>query len=290
MKMHLVSLVLAVALCLGLISAQANERPLAVAVSILPEKYFVERIGGSHVDVTVLVGPGQSPATYEPTPRQMAGLGQAKIYFRIGVAFEDAWMGRIRSANPAMRVVDLRRGIRLRAMERPGGPVGEDGMKDPHVWTSPPLVKLMVGHICDALITADPAHAADYEAGCRAFRADLDQLDATIRATLASVASRRFMVFHPSWGYFADSYGLQQIPIEVEGKEPGARSLNRIITEARQDRIKVIFVQPQFSRRTAEVVARAIGARVVEADPLAENYVDNLRKVAQAFAAAMERS
>jgi zinc transport system substrate-binding protein len=259
--------------------------PLPVFVSILPQKYFVERVGGERVAVSVMVGPGQSPATYEPTPRQMAALSQARLYFSIGVAFEDTWMARIRAANPALRLVPLQRGIALLPLT---GPDGKPTGKDPHIWTSPNRVVLMAANVRDALIEADPVHRGDYEANHRAFLADLDALDRDIRAILVPAQGKAFLVFHPSWGYFAQDFGLRQIPIEAAGKEPGAKALARVIDLGRREGAKVIFVQTQFSRHTAETVAAAIGARIVAVDPLAENYPQNLRRVAHEFADALK--
>jgi zinc transport system substrate-binding protein len=267
----------------------AARAPIELFVSILPQQYFVERVGGQHVAVSVMVGPGQSPATYEPTPGQLARLARARIYFRIGVEFEDVWMKRIATVNPNMRIVDLRDGIALRRVDQPwGGPATPGGLADPHVWTSPPRVKIMAATIRDALSQLDPAHHIEYDANYRMFAAELDRLDQEIRAMLTGVQRRAFMVFHPAWGYFADTYGLKQIPIEVAGKEPGARTLTQIIATGRRGQVKVIFVQTQFSRRTARTIAQALGARVVAVDPLAEDYLNNLRRVAGQFAAAMQ--
>lgn len=259
--------------------------PVPVFVSILPQKYFVERVGRSHVAVSVLVGPGRSPETYEPTPKQMAVLSQTRLYFSIGVPFERVWLPRIQAANPALRVVPMQRGIVLLALS---GPRGELPSKDPHVWTSPLRAKIMAATIRDALIEADPTHRHDYQTGYREFIAELDTLDGDIRAVLAPAKDKSFIVFHPAWGYFADTYDLHQIPIEAEGKEAGAKSLAAVIELGRQQHVKVVFVQTQFSRRSAETVARAIGARVVAVDPLAEDYSRNLLHVAHAFAEALQ--
>jgi zinc transport system substrate-binding protein len=272
-------------------AAEPAAAPIKVFVSIQPQKYFVERVGGQHVTASVMVGPGQSPVTYEPTPSQLSRLAGARIYFRIGVEFEKVWMTRIAAANPGMRVIDMRSGIAPRPVERPAGttaPTVHQGLADPHVWTSPPLVRVMAANIRDALSKLDPAHRAVFGANYEVFAADLDRLDHDIRVLLKNVSTRNFMVFHPAWGYFADTYGLTQIPIEVGGKEPGARTLAQVIDIGRKERVKVIFVQAQFSRRTAETVAQAIGARVVVVDPLAEDYINNLRRVAREFAEAMQ--
>lgn len=269
---------------LGL-SDPSRAAPLPVFVSILPQKYFVERVGGKLVTVSVMVGPGQSPETYEPTPRQMTALSRARLYFSIGVAFEDIWMKRITAANSAMRLVPMQRGIALLPL---AGPNGQPASTDPHVWTSPPLVKIMAATLRDALIESDPAHRGDYESNHRAFVTELDALDRDIRAILAPARGKPFLVFHPAWGYFAQSYGLRQIPIEAEGKEPGAKSLAHVIELGKREGVKAIFVQAQFSRRTAETVATAIGARVMAVDPLVENYPDNLLLVAREFAEALK--
>jgi len=265
--------------------AAAASAPLPVFVSILPQKYFVERVGGKQVVVSVMVGPGQSPATYEPMPRQMTALSRARLYFSIGVAFENTWMKRIQAANPALRVVPMQRGVELLPLTGPGG---EAAGADPHIWTSPLRVKIMAASIRDALIETDPAHHGDYESNCRAFIAELDALDRDVRALLMLAKGKSFLVFHPSWGYFANDYGLRQIPIEAEGKEPGAKAIVRVIDLGKREGARVIFVQTQFSRRTAETVAAAIGARVVAVDPLAENYPQNLLRVVHEFAEALK--
>ena len=286
--MHTMLRIVALLSALWLIPAGAASAsaPLGVFVSILPQKYFVQSVGGAQVAVSVMVGPGQSPETYAPTPRQMAALSGARLYFSIGVPFEDSWMKRVLAANPALRQVPMQRGVAPLPLVGPGGALGGT---DPHVWTSPARVKIMAANIRDALIEADPAHRSEFESNYSAFLAELDVLDQQVREILAPARGRGpFMVFHPAWGYFAKDYGLRQIPIEAEGKEPGARSLARVIDLGRREGVKVIFVQTQFSRRTAQTVAAAIGARVVAVDPLAENYPQNLLRVARAFAAALK--
>ncbi len=269
--------------------------PLRVFVGVLPQQTFLERIGGEHVVVEALVKPGQSPHTYDPTPSQIARLADADLYVGIGLPFESAWTARIRSVNPAMPMLDLSKGFSQRAMEAHdhgaedaahGADTHYHHERDPHLWTSPMLVKQMGGEIARALTGLDPDHAADYAANLAVFETDLDALDADIRATLADVRQRRFMVFHPAWGYFADAYQLTQIPIEHDGKEPGPRSLAALIDQARRENVKVIFVQPQFSRKSAEQVARAIDGRVEVIDNLAPDYFANLRQVAEAIAAS----
>jgi len=266
-------------LLLLLVPTLALAEPLRVFTSVVPIQTFVQKIGAEHVDARVMVRPGFNPKTYDPTPQQISALDGAALYVRTGVPFEKAWMERIRSANPMMQVFDARDGIALRELE---------AEQDPHVWTSPPLVRHMVGRIRDKLAELDTAHAIEFARNHDAFVAELDALDAELHALLDPLPNRKFMVFHPAWGYFADTYGLTQVSIEHEGKEPGARGLAALIDQAKQEKIKVVFVQPQFDKRSATQVAQAIGGAVVAVDPLAADYVDNLRRVGRAFAQALK--
>jgi len=268
-----------------------------VAVSIAPQAYFVEAIGGDHVDVQVMVPPNAEPVTYEPTPRQMSALSRATLYFAIGVPFEKAWLPRFRTANAAMTVVDTTARIRRRAMtadhghdEHHGTPT--HGALDPHVWLSPPLVRLQAEAIRDALIEADPEHAADYHRGFRRFATEIDALDRSILDALTGIApsARRFLVFHPAFGYLAASYGLEQMAIEVEGKEPGPRELARIIDRARAHGIRVIFIEPQFAQGAARTIAREIGGEAVTLDPLARDWPAGMRAIATTLADALGKT
>lgn len=264
---------------------------MRVTVSIIPQKVLVQRIAGDLVDVQLLVQPGQSPATYEPTPRQMMDLSKAQLYYRIGVPFEDIWMRSIQNTFPTLPILDARDGIELREMEVAGNGhdhghshVHEDGGFDPHIWLSPPLIKIMALGLRDKLIELDPSNSNVYVKNHSEFAESLDLLDADIRKTLGKLNTRKFMVYHPSWGYFADTYGLQQIPIESEGKEPGAKALAHLIENAKKNHIGAIFVQKQFSQHQARAVASAIGSKVVVIDPLSVDYPENLLEASRAMA------
>lgn len=248
---------------------------LKITVSILPQRRFVERIGGDHVEVNVMVLPGESPATYEPSPAQLTELSEADMYVSIGVPFEDAWLGRFISINGEMEVVDTKQGI-----ERMGDPAAPD----PHIWLSPALVKVQVTTIMDALVELDATHADEYRANGEAFLADIDALDAQIRQTLEGVEQRKFMVFHPSWGYFARDYGLEMIPVEVGGQEPSAAELSELIGVAEDADVRVVFAQPEFSTAAAETIADEIGGEVLLISPLDEDWLGNMRRVAETFA------
>ena len=254
-------------------------------VSIQPQKYFVERIGGDAVDVKVMVDPGAHPAVYEPSPRQMAALSRADLYFAAGVPFEDAWLKKIQAANPDLKIVHTDDWIQKQPIDRNGRTKGDHdhahGNKDPHIWLSPPLVMIQARHILTALSQADPDNADTYEANGQKFISELAQLDTRLRQMFAhGSGGRRFLVFHPSWGYFASAYGLEQIPVEISGKAPKAADIQRLITLARKNDIQTVLIQPQISSKSAETIARAIDGQVVSADPLAENWPENLVEVA----------
>jgi len=267
-----------------------------VLVSIAPQKYFVERIGGDRVQVSVMVLPGSNPHAYEPKPRQMTELSRARLYVAAGMPFEEVWLPRFIRINPSLRVVHSDAWIRKRPMEAEH-PHDEDGAghagrrheheegTDPHTWLSPPRVMLQARLLLDGLTEVDPEGILRYEEGYRRFITELVELDLELRRTLGTMRGpRRFMVFHPSWGYFADTYGLIQMPIELEGKEPKPADLKRFIQEARRLEIRTVFVQPQFSAKTAETIAGALEGRVSVADPLAENWAEALRGFAKALA------
>jgi len=272
----------------GKISAQA----VNVTVSIPPQKYFAERIGGDRIAVTVLTPPGADPHTYEPKPRDLVGLAGSDLYFTIGGRFEDVWLGRLKSLNPSVRIVPTHNAVKRIPMAAHGdddhGHADEDGGLDPPIWLSPPDAMLLCHAMFLALVEADPGGTAVYRTGYLALAADISRLDADLAVMFAGVGDRRsFMVFHPAWGYFARAYGLDQISVEMEGKEPKPADLARLIDTAKGKKVSAVFVQPQTSQKSAQTVADAIRGTVVMVDPLAENWLENLRRVAAAFQSAL---
>jgi len=278
-------------------------------VSIAPQKYIVQQIGKDLVDVHVMVPPGADPHIYEPKPKQMVALAGAQLYFAIGVEFEKARLKKISAANPQMKVIHTDQGIRKIPMaahrhhdeekndqkgERSADvdyvagdePHGHGGL-DPHIWLSPPLVMQQAQIIRTALQAVDPLHRAAYAANYEAFSSEIAALDAELRKIFAGRQGLQFIVFHPAWGYFAHAYGLVQVPVEIEGKNPKPAQLKELIENAKEKNIKVIFVQPQFSTKSAELIAREIDGQVVFADPLAQDWANNLRAVAAKFRAAL---
>lgn len=337
------------ALAFGLVfgpSVALAGKPI-VFVSIVPQKYFVDQIAGGLVEVKALVPPGASPHTYEPTPSQMMALAKAKAFFAIGINLEEAWLPRITSSAPSLKVVETQHGVvKIPMLAHEHHEEGEEhheghehehhatvheeehhehgdhaekhdehhkdagheeghheheahaeghmdhhdhGTLDPHIWLDPIRVRTIARNTCEGLIKADPQNRQTYEANLTSFLADLDETHETIAKLMKGVPSdhRSFMVFHPSWGYFAQRYGLEQLPIEVEGREPSPKTLAEIIGHAREEGVKVIFVQPQTSKKTAMIIAKEIAAEVKELDPLAEDWKQNIMKAAEAFKATL---
>ena len=272
--------------------------PVTLFVSIPPIKTFVEKIGGEHVKVHSMVPATHSPATYNPSPKQIAMLSQARLYVRVGVPFEDSWMKRIYAAAPNMRIIDARSNIQLQEMaahdhgptehghnehEHHDHTAHQEDALDPHIWTSPIIVKQILVNITKALSRESPAHKATFEQNRQDYSARLDALDGFIRSKTATMQHPEFMVFHPAWGYFARQYGLEQIVIEKEGKQPGPRGLAKLIEQAREHNIKTVFIQPQFSRLSAQQIAKAIGGKVIAVDPLSADYINSMRTMALAL-------
>lgn len=297
--------VIPVLLMLGLLSvvgcAQRSTAPpkpqkLQVTVSIPPQKYFVERIGNGYVTVNVMVPPGAEPHTFEPKPEQLKAISRSSAYLRIQMDFEQAWMDKFIAANPKMLIVDTTQGIQrlplaggLQGQEKTSAAHPSENL-DPHIWLSPRLVKVQAQTIYTTLAQLDPTHKAAYQANLQQFLSDIDALDQEIHTTLKGVKNRKFIVFHPSWGYFARDYQLEQIPIEVGGQEPSAAELAALIVRAKQDQIKVVFAEPQFSQKTADTIAKEIGGEVLLIDPLSPNWATNLRTVAQTFSRVLSQT
>ncbi len=272
---------------------QSGDRP-AVFVSVPPQAFLVERVGGDAVDLHVLVGPNDEPHHYEPTQREMVQLSKADVYFRTGVPFEKQLLPRLRSVNPGLTIVDTRKGLALLPME--GGHDDHDGHghdhgqdADPHVWMSPRNAIVQARTIADELKRLVPGKAKTFEENLQTLTGELEQLDRDIAASLEGLKGETLLVFHPAFAYFADAYGLKQMAIEQQGKSPGPRRLAELIERAKSRNIRVIFVHPQFSDRSARTIAEAIDGAVVQIDPLARNYIENLRTVARRVKAGLQR-
>ena len=256
--------------------ANSNSGQIKVAVTILPQAQLVNKIGGERIAVSVLVPPGIDPHTYELSPGQLKDLSETALYIRVGhIDFEKNWMDRIAGTNKEMLVIDSSQSIEI-----------ING--DPHIWLSPRLAKIQAENIARALQEIDPGHREDYAQRLQSVQKELDQLDSDIAATLSPVSGSKFLVFHPSWGYFGRDYGLEEIAIERDGKEPTAKELAELLSWAKNEDIKVIFASPQHSTREAEAVAQELDGKVVIIDPLAGDYFVNLKQVADTMATALK--
>lgn len=270
--------------------AQPNEKkkPIQITVSILPQEYFVKRIGGDLVEVATLVQPGQSPATYAPTPKQMAGLAASTIYFRIGVPFENILIPKLVRSVPQLTIVDQNQGFDMLLLEDSHPEHGEhQGDLDPHTWLDPMLALKQSVIIRDTLIRLNPDKTAEYNSNFSSLAQDLKNLDEQLKQTLKPFTGSSIYVFHPAYGYFCRAYGLKQKAINPNGKEPGAQYLARLIEQAKDDNVHIIFVQPQFSDKAARTIARSINGSVVDLDPLARDYLENMQSIARQLATSL---
>jgi len=275
----------------------ADGAPLRVAVSVPPQAWLVEAVGGEWVEVVSLVGPRDSAETYQPTDAQVSRAMGARLFFRGGVPFErGGWFEALASA-PGLEVVDLRQGLdsgpdalpmhhHHPGDEHPPESQRHNDGVDPHLWLSPRRLRVQAGTVSDALARIDPEHAAEYRRNLAATLDRLDVLDRELSRRLAPHAGGSFYVFHPAWSYLAADYGLRQVAIEVDGKSPSDAELTRLQEAARRDAVGVIFVQPQMPHQAADAVAAELGAETVVLDPLAPDVPANLLRAADAIAAS----
>jgi zinc transport system substrate-binding protein len=289
-------LVIFITCSIPLTYAEEFARPLPVFVSIMPQAYFAERIGGNLISVNVLVPPGKNPENYAPKPSQIKKLKKATLFFRIGVPFENGLIPKIKSSTNQLEIIDTRAGIQLREMDagHHHNHSGDDhdhlteNGKDPHIWMNPLFAIRQAETMCQTLIRIDPDNKSEFEANLKSFSDDMISLDKKIRDKLAPFKGKSIFVFHPAFGYFTDAYGMKQIAVETEGKSPKGKRLSFFIEKARQENRRVIFVQPQFDTNAAAKIAKAINGSIVFFNPLAKDYINNLETITEKIAEAMQ--
>ncbi len=258
-------------------------------VTVLPQAEVVREIAGGEWTIITVVPPGVEPHTYEPTASQVSVVSRADAYFRLGpglMPFEDALLQRVTAQAPGIVVIDMSEGVSLLHGDS-GGDGGGDRQGvgvDPHIWLSPENLRIMAENVARGLSEIDPANAGVYSARKNAYLGKIDACTAAIRNNLTGLEGRAFLVFHPALGYFARDFGLVQVAVEEEGREPGPAGLSRLVTYARDHGISVIFVEPQFSTRESEVIAREINGTVATIDPLAPDVLENLVRISGAIA------
>jgi zinc transport system substrate-binding protein len=284
--------------CEGHSEHRQTDGRLPVFVGIPPLAYLAEQIGGRYVAVDVLVQPGQDPHTFEPTPHQALALSRTKVFFQIGMPFENAILEKVRQGNRRLIVVDAARGVEKRMMDGPccqhsaGHEHGHDepsGDPDPHVWLSPPLLKIEAENVAVGLCEADPAHKEEYRQNLAALLGRIEAAHRRIGRLLAPYRGRSFLVFHPGFGYFADAYGLKELAVEAGGRQPAPKQLRALIETAKAEGIGAVFVQPEFDPHSAQVVAEAIGGRVVVLNGLAKDVLQDLEEIAGKIETAMRQ-
>ncbi|WP_368031358.1 zinc ABC transporter substrate-binding protein [Arcobacter sp. s6] len=306
---------------IGILNASTQQ----ITVSILPQKYFVEKITKDKFEVNVMVQPGASPHTYEPKTSQMKALAASKVYFATGVSFEHVWLDKFKKNAKDTLFVDLSNGIEKLAMgkhehhedeaeeheheghddhkghekhddhDKHGHEAkdnhdahDEDGL-DPHIWLDPILVKIQAKNIYETMLKIDAQNGDFYKENYEQFLKELDELDANLKTILTPFKDKAFMVFHPSWGYFAKRYDLEQIPIELQGKEPKPNELVDLIKDAKEHDIKIVFVSPQFSQKSAKTISQNINAKVATINPMVENWSEGLILTAKEIASSYSK-
>ena len=277
-----------------------------IAVSILPQKTFVEKIAGNKANVIAMVKPGSSPHTYEPKPSQIKEISNVQLYFPIEIEFENSWLDKFANQNKNMHIVSMTKGVQHILMikhkhkhDHDNEGENEDQQEDnhhddeketyvkpdPHTWTSTLNVKIMVKNIYEALVKVDSINKDFYKTNYLNFLEEINITDKKISEALINVpVNSKFMVFHPSWGYFARDFGLIQFPIEVEGKEPKPKVLLELIRKAKDENIKAIFTQSEFSDKSAKSIANELNIKVLKETPLSEDWSQNLINMANAIA------
>jgi len=258
-----------------------------ITVSILPQKYFVDVLSDSALKVNVMVPPGASHSTYSPTTRQFKDLSDSRLYIGIGhLGYETAWLDRLGELNKDMKLLNLSDYTELIAGDCDHDHEGEDEHAhgiDPHIWLSPKVITELLPLMRDALIESYPELKATIEANYSKLMAQIEETDAAMQATCENLSYRSFMIFHPALTYLARDYGLEQKVIEVDGKEPSPAYLASLIESARQDSIRVIFIQQEYDVRNARTIAKEAGIELVVIDPMKYDWVENIKELNNIF-------
>lgn len=277
-----ITVLFALFLISGCAERKVTQATVDVAVSILPQQYFVKRIAGNDADITVMVPPGASPEIYEPTPAQLVSLSNSDLYMKIGyIGFEQSYINKLSSANSSMKTVNLSEGIEL-IVERSEHNMehnAEDhhhGGIDPHTWISPKNVRIIAENTYRALADTYPDQIPEFRENLDVFLEEIDSLDQLFTTELSDISSRSFFIYHPALTYLARDYNLEQYPLEIEGKSPSPSYLKNLIDLGVEERIGVVFIQMQFDQRNADLLAKEIGAKIVQINPLDPDWSNQM--------------
>jgi zinc transport system substrate-binding protein len=274
------------ALILGYLAQQKNiskteSGKIGVAVSLGPEVEWVNAVGGSKVDVTLMVPAGSDPHTYEPLPNQLAQVSNAKIYVEMGssVEFENNYMDKIRETNPNMLVINASQGVEL----IPNSAENESETVDPHVWADPKNAKIMVNNIYQGLVEVDPADKDYFTKNRDTYLQQLDELDKNTTALLKDKNNTYILVLHPAFGYLAKDYNITQIGAMINDEEPSPQRIALMINIAKEYNITTVYSEPQYDPRFMQSIASQIGGNLVTVNDLDENYLENMKNITVAF-------
>jgi zinc transport system substrate-binding protein len=280
-------------------SSQSDDK-ITIAVSIVPEETFVRAVAGDKVEIVTMIPPGKSPESYSPTPQEMESFSRADLYFSIGVPAEQASiLPKVKDFNSKIKIVDLAARVEevyphryFDEDEEHSAHDGEDNHRhegrDPHIWLSPKRVMVMIDVIAREMSNFDPVNKSFYEKNAHDYIEKLEELDSEIRTSLSNIKNKTFIVYHPAFGYFADDYNLNMIAIENEGKEATAKDLQHVIDVAKSQEIKVVFYQAETDSKQARTLAEEIDGKTKMLEPLSADYINNLRKMANAFLESTE--
>jgi zinc transport system substrate-binding protein len=278
-KVIIVFLIVVAIILTGCNFDREKSEKLTVAVTIMPQQEFVRAVCGDKVDVVVLVPPGSSPETYEPTSKEIAAFHKSSIYFAIGMPIE------------GINILPVAENMKVVKLHEEAAKVYEElyfegEERDHHVWLSPKRVKVMVEAIAREMSEIDPENAEIYMTNSEKYLKELEEVDEKIKETLKDLTNRKIMVFHPAFGYFASDYELEMYSLEEEGKEATAKRLEELIDLARRENIKAIFYQSEVDASQSKAFAEEIGGKAIMLEPLAEDYIKNLEKMARLIAEA----
>ena len=279
-------MILAILICLlNACSINSYETKPIISVSILPQKYFLEKIAGDHFEINVLIPPGASPATYDPSPAQIVELSKSQIYFKIGhIEFEKNWLDKISLEYPQLNIIDNSSNLDLMETQHFVRNHGHHhGSIEPHTWMSPKNAKVIASSMFEAILSLDNINESFYTKNFNQLISEIDSLNKEISILLQDIKARSFIIYHPALTYFAETYRLKQIPIEIEGKNPSAFHIKQIIDTAKSQNIKIVFIQKQFDQDKAKTIANEIDGYLIPIDPLDYNWQSQLLTIANSF-------
>lgn len=262
-----------------------NGKPV-ITVSIMPQKFFIEKIAGDKFLINVMVPPGVSHENYDPTPGQIAALSNTVVYIRIGnIEFENVWINKFSDIYPGLNIVDLSSHLQL--IRNPDDH-GNHAQNEPHTWMSPGNVVIMAKDIYESLAAIDRENEDYYKLKCEHFITEIDSINEIITSKFKNIKSSGFIIYHPALTYYAKDYGLNQYPLEIEGKSPSAFVIRQLIEISRKENIRTIVVQKQFDQSKAQIIADETGGKIISIDPLDYNWSNQILEITDKLSSSLQ--